>query len=125
MKHVRFWVGMVVMALAGCGAQPMTPKGKPPAIQSIHLEARDVQVGSGIRLKSHVLSENGNLIFYWKATDGLIVNPREVTTIWIAPSKIPYVPYPITLTLEVKDEYGRQVERHEQIMVYPQGLLPR
>ncbi len=111
-------VGMAVLAIAGCGTSGILMKGKPPVIRTIQAESSDVQVGAGIHLKAQVVSESEDLTYAWQANNGLLAKPTETTTLWIAPSAVPFSPYPVTIALTVKDEYGRNVKATYQIRVH-------
>jgi len=118
MKQSRFWMGMVMLAIAGCGTPSVSMQGKPPVIQNIQGEGPDVRVGGGIRLKSQVMSETGTLTYTWKAENGLVATPTESSTMWIAPDEVPFTPYPVAIQLIVKDEYGRSAKAIYQLRVH-------
>ena len=118
MMQSRFWAGMLVLAIAGCGSPSVTMQGKPPVIQNIQGESTDVRVGGGIRLKAQVLSESGTLTYAWRAEQGLIANPVDASTMWLAPETVPFTPYPVSIQLIVKDEYGRSVKASYQLRVH-------
>jgi len=118
MKQSRFWMGMVVLTIAGCGSPTVTMQGKPPVIQGIQGETTDVRVGGGIRLSAQVSSDTGMLTYAWRAEQGLVASPTEAATMWIAPDAVPFTPYPVAIQLTVKDEYGRSVKATYQIRVH-------
>jgi hypothetical protein len=124
MKQNHFWMGMVILAIAGCGTTSGMMPGKPPVIQTILAESTDVTVGANIRIKARIDSKSGGLDYAWLADRGLITAPNEATTIWIAPESIPFSPYPVLISLTVEDEYGRSVKANYQIRVHQQGLSP-
>lgn len=121
MKRNHFWVGMALLAIAGCGTPSLTTQGKPPVIRTVMAESDDVAVGAGIRLKTQVESETGELTYAWLADRGLITRPDEATTLWIAPPSVPYTPFPVTISVTVKDQYGRSSKANYQIRVHQQG----
>lgn len=124
MKRLQIWMGMAVLAIAGCGGSALMPPGKPPVIQAIMSESSDVRVGSGIRLKAKVSSESGNVSYAWQADAGLVTKPDESSLVWLAPSFVPFTPFPVTITLSVTDEYGRVVRSSQQIRVHQQEWMP-
>lgn len=124
MKQNHFWVGMVVLAIAGCGTTTGMIPGKPPVIQTILAESTDVTVGGNIRIKARVDSSSEGLDYAWIADRGLIAKPNEPTTMWMAPASVPYSPYPVSISLTVKDAYGRSVKATYQIRVHQQGQSP-
>ena len=124
MKRIHFWVGMAVLAIAGCGTPSLTMQGKPPAIQTVMAESDDVVVGAGIHLKAQASSETGELTYGWLTDRGMIARPDEATTLWLAPSSVPYTPFPVTISVTVKDKYGRMAKANYQIRVHQQGNTP-
>lgn len=124
MKRKHFWVGMAVLAIAGCGTPSLLMQGKPPVIETVMAESDDVTVGGGIRLKAQVQSEKGELTYAWQADRGMIARPDAATTLWIAPSSVPYSPFPVTISVTIKDTYGRSAKASYQIRVYQQGNTP-
>jgi hypothetical protein len=124
MKQNRFWVGLVILALAGCGTSSGVMPGKAPVIQNILAESSDVTVGANIRIKAQVEAKSQDLDYAWNAERGLITRPNETSTMWIAPSSVPYSPYPVLISLTVEDEYGRSVKANYQIRVHQQALAP-
>lgn len=124
MKQSHFWMGMVILAIAGCGNPSVPAPGKPPVIHDIVAEDTDVRVGANIRLKAQVSSDGNRLTYSWQASNGLISKPNEATTIWISPSTIPITPYAVSIMLTVKDEFGRSDKATYQIQVHQQGLSP-
>ncbi|MNK77104.1 hypothetical protein D3C87_966960 [compost metagenome] len=124
MKRIQIWMGMAFLAIAGCGTPSLMPQGKPPAIQNVMAESDDVVVGAGIRLKALASSETGGLTYDWLADRGMIARPDEATTLWLAPPSVPYTPYPVTISVTVKDKYGRPAKASYQIRVHQQGNTP-
>lgn len=124
MKRNHFWVGMALLAIAGCGTPSLTMQGKAPVIRTLMAESDDVVVGAGIRLKAQVESETGELDYSWLSDRGLVTRPDEATTLWIAPSTVPYTPFPVTISVTVKDQYGRSTKANYQIKVHQQGYTP-
>lgn len=124
MKRLQIWMGMAVWAIAGCGGSAFLPPGKAPVIQAIKIESSDVRVGSGIRLRAQVSSDSGSVTYAWQADAGIVTKPDESSLVWLAPSSVPFSPYPVTITLSVTDEYGRIVRSSQQIRVHQQEWMP-
>lgn len=122
MKYPRMICLAAVLWLAGCGSAPSdpVPQGPPPVIRTILVEDADVRVGSGIHFKPQLESESGRLTYAWQASSGIVYKPYEQTLTWIAPPTVPYSPYPVTVGLTVKDEFGRTVKSSTLVRVYSQ-----
>jgi hypothetical protein len=129
MRRQSILLGMAMLAITGCGAPKLLVQGKPPVIQTVSAESDDIQAGAGIQVFSQVEADSKRLSYSWQTSHGLIAQPSEASTYWFAPSSVPYSPFPVTIILTVKDEFGRSVKTSYQVRVYrpsdlPGGALP-
>ncbi len=122
MKRMQFLASVVILAISACGTPTVTLPGKAPVIQSMSVESGDVRVGAGIKLMAQATADSKALSYAWSSSGGMITMPKQAKSIWLAPTSVPYTPYPVTIVLTVTDAHGRTDKQSAQVLVRNQGL---
>lgn len=111
---------LLLITAGGCALQTTKPVDQSlgPRIRAVSLPVTAVAPGSIVTVSVEADSpDSSRLAYRWQATAGTVSNPALQTTAWIAPSNPYGTRTPVTLTVKVIDDKGRQASQQASLML--------